>query len=250
MGLRTPEEYLASLRDGRRVYFNGESVADVTAHPIIGRGVAHAAADFSFAWDPLHRALATAEVFGETSSAFYAAPRAVADLRRRAQLIEASTRHGHTIVPLVKEIGSDAIFALVRLAAALDQTDGSLGAKVDALWRRAAAGDLALAVAQTDAKGDRSLGPRDQPDPDAYLRIVDRTPDGIVVRGAKMHTSGSAIVVPHGVSPSDRESDSGIAFLSGRSSLASTPRRPSTSWRNNVVSSVRVGIRFSMRLSS
>src|SRR5260370_11434604 len=31
--LRTGDEYLASLRDGRRVYYGGERVADVTAHP-------------------------------------------------------------------------------------------------------------------------------------------------------------------------------------------------------------------------
>eukprot|EP01034_Spumella_vulgaris_P007552 gene7552-9621_t len=29
----TGAEYLASLRDGREVYINGERVADVTAHP-------------------------------------------------------------------------------------------------------------------------------------------------------------------------------------------------------------------------
>ena len=31
--LMTGQEYLASLRDGRRVYIGGEEVADVTEHP-------------------------------------------------------------------------------------------------------------------------------------------------------------------------------------------------------------------------
>lgn len=48
-----------------------------------------------------------------------------------------------------------------------------------------------MAVAQTDVKGDRSLGPSAQSDPDLYVRIVDRRSDGIVVRGAKAHTSVS-----------------------------------------------------------
>src|SRR5581483_5882082 len=56
-------------------------------------------------------------------------------------------------------------------------------------YRRAAADDLALAVAQTDVKGDRSLGPSAQADPDLYVRVVERRKDGIVVRGAKTHTS-------------------------------------------------------------
>jgi aromatic ring hydroxylase len=46
-----------------------------------------------------------------------------------------------------------------------------------------------MAVAQTDVKGDRSRGPAEQSHPDYYVRIVDRRPDGIVVRGAKVHTS-------------------------------------------------------------
>ena len=75
-----------------------------------------------------------------------------------------------------------------------------------AFHERCAEGDLALAVAQTDVKGDRSLGPAEQGaqgHPDAYLRIVERRPDGIVVRGCKAHTSVSTnaneiIVLPRG----------------------------------------------------
>ena len=43
----------------------------------------------------------------------------------------------------------------------------------------------------TDVKGDRSLRPSAQPDPDMYLRVVDKTKDGIIVRGAKIHQTGS-----------------------------------------------------------
>ncbi len=35
MALKTPQEYMASLRDGRVVYCNGERVPDVTVHPIL-----------------------------------------------------------------------------------------------------------------------------------------------------------------------------------------------------------------------
>ncbi len=43
MSLRTPEEYKASLRDGRVVYYQGERVEDVTRHPHLGIAVDHAA---------------------------------------------------------------------------------------------------------------------------------------------------------------------------------------------------------------
>jgi 4-hydroxybutyryl-CoA dehydratase/vinylacetyl-CoA-Delta-isomerase len=51
--------------------------------------------------------------------------------------------------------------------------------------------DLVVWSGVTDVKGDRSLRPSVQPDPDMYLHIVDRTGDGIIVRGAKIHQSGS-----------------------------------------------------------
>ena len=42
----------------------------------------------------------------------------------------------------------------------------------------------------TDPKGDRGLSLSKQEDPDMYLRVVERRPDGIVVRGAKAHQTG------------------------------------------------------------
>jgi 4-hydroxybutyryl-CoA dehydratase/vinylacetyl-CoA-Delta-isomerase len=43
----------------------------------------------------------------------------------------------------------------------------------------------------TDAKGDRSLRPAEQADPDQYLHVVEEKSDGIVVRGSKLHQTGS-----------------------------------------------------------
>ena len=35
--MRTGAAYLESLRDGREVWFNGDKVKDVTAHPVLRR---------------------------------------------------------------------------------------------------------------------------------------------------------------------------------------------------------------------
>jgi 4-hydroxybutyryl-CoA dehydratase/vinylacetyl-CoA-Delta-isomerase len=40
-------------------------------------------------------------------------------------------------------------------------------------------------------KGDRSLRPSQQKDPDLYLHVVDKDKNGIIVRGAKIHQTGS-----------------------------------------------------------
>jgi aromatic ring hydroxylase len=193
MPLRSVQEYVDSLRDGRTVYFRGERVADVTTHPVIGVAVDHASIDYRLAEDPAYRDLAvTVDPDGSEHSRYYELPRTSEDLLKRSELIERATAAGGTLVVLIKEIGTDALFALMRVAAAVDGKHGSAYAvRVEQFYRHCRANDLAVAVAQTDVKGDRSLGPSAQPDPDLYLHIVDRRHNGIVVRGAKAHTSVS-----------------------------------------------------------
>ncbi|MGH9891544.1 MAG: 4-hydroxyphenylacetate 3-hydroxylase N-terminal domain-containing protein, partial [bacterium] len=77
MGLRTPEQYLQGLRDGRAVYYRGSVVEDVTKHPDLGRGARHAAIDFALAEDPRYRNLAVVEENGEAYSSYYRIPRSV-----------------------------------------------------------------------------------------------------------------------------------------------------------------------------
>ncbi len=190
MALRTAEQYKSSLRDGRAVFFRGERVADVTAHPVIGIAVEHAAIDYRMAHDPKYRELAIVKEGGDEYSRYYHVPQNGDDLLRRSALIAAATREGATLVVLIKEIGTDALLALhiigERMAAA---GKPEYRERIGKYHRYCRDNDLAVAVAQTDAKGDRALGPTQQDHPDYYVRIVEERPDGIVVRGAKVHTS-------------------------------------------------------------
>jgi 4-hydroxybutyryl-CoA dehydratase / vinylacetyl-CoA-Delta-isomerase len=191
--MRTEQEYLEGLRDGRVVFYRGERVTDVTRHPALGVGAAHTAIDFRLAGDPAHRDLMLAldPETQQTISRYFLIPRHHDDLLKRRELIEMVTREAKTTVPLVKEIGTDAIFALMVVTGELGDAGKVYGDRVDRFYERCRDHDLTLAVAQTDVKGDRSLRPSKQPNPDAYLRIVERRPDGIVVRGAKVHTTNA-----------------------------------------------------------
>jgi len=51
--------------------------------------------------------------------------------------------------------------------------------------------DCSVFSGVTDVKGDRSQRPSQQKDPDMYLHVIDRDNKGIVVRGAKIHQTGS-----------------------------------------------------------
>lgn len=214
MGLRTPAEYIASLRDGREVWYRGQRVADVVDHPTIGKAVRHAAIDYEMAESDRYRELATYEEDGGRHSRYYKVPRNADDLRQRSRLIEAATAEGDTLVVLIKEIGTDALFALLAVTAEFD--DPKYHQRVRAYYEHCRERDLSLAVAQTDVKGDRVKRPSQQADPDMYLRVVERRPDGVIVRGAKAHTSvvtntNEVIVLPTRAMGPD-ESDWSIAF--------------------------------------
>lgn len=192
MGLRTAEQYKASLRDGRVVFFRGEKVPDVTAHPVIGIAVEHAAIDYRMAEDAKYRELAVIKEGGDEYSRYYHLPKNGDDLLKRSKLIAASTREGATLVVLIKEIGTDALLALHIVGAKLAAAGHpEYSERIQKFYRHCRDNDLAVAVAQTDVKGDRSIAPTLQEHPDYYVRVVEERPDGIVVRGAKVHTSVS-----------------------------------------------------------
>ncbi len=192
MGLRSPDQFKEDLRDGRVVYYRGEAVDDVVAHHDLGIGVEHVALDFAMAEDPAHSELMTWQdaALGERVSRYFKVPVDAGDLLNRREMIERSTRLGGGVVLLIKEIGTDALFALDLVTNEIDRSLGTeYRARVAAFIETCKRRDLSLAVAQTDVKGDRSLLPSQQDHPDYYVRIVEERPDGIVVRGAKAHTT-------------------------------------------------------------
>jgi len=61
--------------------------------------------------------------------------------------------------------------------------------------------DLTISEAMTDVKGDRAKRPCEQADPDLHVRVVERRKDGVVIRGAKAHSSGAIASHEHFVVP-------------------------------------------------
>jgi len=214
MPLRTPEQYIASLRDDREVWFRGQQVPDVTTHPVIGKAVKHAAIDYHMAESEQFRDLAVVSGDGGDYSRYYKIPESAEDLLLRSRLIETATAEGDTLVVLIKEIGTDALFALLAVTAEME--DPVFHQRVRTFYEYCRHNDLALATAQTDVKGDRVRRPSQQQDPDLYLRVVERRDDGVVVRGAKIHTSVTTNVNEVIVLPTramgDGEADWSIAF--------------------------------------
>lgn len=196
MALRDSRQYIESLRDGRKVYIHGKRVEDVTKHPILRRAIEHAALDYE-----LHKKeelrdlmITRSPTTGHEIRRYFEIPRSAEDLLRRRKLIETATMHGDAIILFMKEIGTDALNALAMITYLMDKKFGTEYSKRVSDYREyLQENDLSMAGAVTDVKGDRSLIPSKQAMPYFYLKVIDRSKDGVVVKGAKVHTTSAPI---------------------------------------------------------
>jgi 4-hydroxybutyryl-CoA dehydratase/vinylacetyl-CoA-Delta-isomerase len=89
-------------------------------------------------------------------------------------------------------LAHDAFNAIWQATAQADAETGSDRHQRFRAWLHAAQeADLAPGIAMTDAKGDRSRRPGAQANPDVYVHISERRPDGVVIRGTKAIVTGA-----------------------------------------------------------
>ena len=196
MGLRNAEQYIESLRDGREVYIHGERVEDITQHPSLRKAIDHGAIDYELDKRPeLHNLLVThSPKTGNEIRRYFELPRTGEDLLRRQELIETTTRNGGSVVIFMKEIGTDALNALNMVCYDMDKKSGTdYSDRVTRYRQYLEENDLSMSGAVTDVKGDRKLRPSQQEMPYYYLKVVERRKDGVVVKGAKVHTTSAPI---------------------------------------------------------
>lgn len=182
----TGKQYLESLADGRHIYLRGERVDDVATHPAFRPTIVDAAAGYDryYSSEP------------DATAPYYDISRSVEELREleKVQLtwdmLSTSTATGINAL----------MTAASRMRADLPENSERAMAWLEEAKRR----DIRCVQTITDAKGDRSLSPSKQDDPDSYVRIVERQSDGIVIRGAKLHITSAAVAHELLVMPTKR----------------------------------------------
>ena len=219
MGIKSPQEYIESLKDGRVVYINGEKVADVTEHPILKVCRDWVAMDYVLNNDPKYQDLLT-EVNDEGERVSFALmpQRTKADLMRLREVVKLWARVCFGKPPGAKFVAKDGLNAVTVVSRRIDKKYGTHYAEnVEAYRKHLQKNDLAFAMGLTDAKGDRSLRPSKQAHPDYYVHIVEEREDGIVVSGAKTHISQAPLCNEILIAPCHamREDDKAYAVAFG-----------------------------------
>jgi 4-hydroxybutyryl-CoA dehydratase/vinylacetyl-CoA-Delta-isomerase len=170
----TGDQYRDSLRDGRKTYFDGRLITDLPNEPVLKDSVDNVAVTYDRFYDPAPGA----------TNPLMVIPNGVEELRDRTLAMHDAD--------IVMATTWQSLMTVLTASAKVAETNGDYVERIKAYVEDAKVRDIRITECITDAKGDRGLAPGKQPDPDAYTHVVDRTRDGVVIRGAKLHITGAS----------------------------------------------------------
>jgi 4-hydroxybutyryl-CoA dehydratase/vinylacetyl-CoA-Delta-isomerase len=190
--LMSADDYRESLRRLKpSVYVDGERIGSVADAPQLAPGVAAVAKTYELALaaDLAPVMLARSPQSAGPVNRMIALTRDTADLLNR---LEAIRRVCQETGCAQRYLGGDALNALHFGTHRTDAEHGTeYHRRLQHYLGHVYGNDLTLGVAMTDAKGDRSLRPHAQPNPDSYVRIVERNASGVVISGVKAIVTGA-----------------------------------------------------------
>ena len=189
--IRTGEEYIESLK-GRnlKVYLFGELVKEPVSHPMIRPSINAVARTYDLAVEEEELASSQSSISGERVNRFLHIAESAEDLvlqnkmqRKLGQL---------TGTCFQRCVGMDALNSLHSTTFEIDEKhETKYHERLLEFIKMVQHENLVIGGAMTDMKGDRSLTPSEQEDPDLFLHIVDRDDKGVYVTGAKAHQTGT-----------------------------------------------------------
>lgn len=192
MALKDGRSYKESLKALKiNVFAFGEQIENIVDNPLFQPHINAAALTFELAHDPIYEDLvtATSHLTGKKISRFTHIHQSTDDLIRKVKMLRMIA--GKTGSCYQRCVGWDAMNATYTVTFEMDK---ELGTDYHQRFRKyleyIQENDLMVAGAMTDPKGDRSLSPSKQPDPDMFVHIVEKNDKGIVIRGAKAHQTG------------------------------------------------------------
>lgn len=192
--MKTAKEYKDSLRERKiKVYLKGELLDSTTLidHPFIRGHVNAAAMTYALANTEEYKDLctATSHLTGHKINRFTHIHQSTEDLIQKVKMLRMISQKTGTCYQ--RCVGFDAMNAAYSVTFEMDKAYGTnYHERFKKFLIHVQDNDLMIAGAMTDVKGDRSLRPSQQKDPDMFVHVVEKRTDGIIIRGAKAHMTG------------------------------------------------------------
>ncbi|RKL62365.1 4-hydroxybutyryl-CoA dehydratase [Thermoanaerobacteraceae bacterium SP2] len=190
--MKNREQYIESLKSLKtQVYYFGKKVENIVEHPSFQPHINSAALTYELANMPEYEELltATSHITGKKINRFTHIHQSTDDLVKKVKALRLLGQK--TGACFQRCVGWDALNATYTVTYEMDQKYGTdYHRRFLEYLKFAQENDIMIAGSMTDPKGDRSLRPSQQPDPDMYVHVVEKNDKGIIVRGAKAHQTG------------------------------------------------------------
>jgi 4-hydroxybutyryl-CoA dehydratase/vinylacetyl-CoA-Delta-isomerase len=183
-------EYIESLRGrGTKLYLFGKLVDEPVDHPIIRPSINALRASYDLAEAEPELATAHSPIVGKKVNRFLHIVESPDDLVAKNKM---QRRMGQlTGTCFQRCTGLDTISVLHSITFEIDADKGTAYHQRFLAWlEQLQRKNLLVAAGMTDPKGDRSKRPHEQLDPDMFLHVTKRTPEGVYITGAKAHMTG------------------------------------------------------------
>ncbi|MFZ0567998.1 MAG: 4-hydroxyphenylacetate 3-hydroxylase N-terminal domain-containing protein [Nitrososphaeraceae archaeon] len=190
MPIANGAEYIESLR-GRniKVYLFGELIGEPVDHPMIRPSINAVAETYDIANSEPEIATSRSSLTGLKVNRFLHVAESAEDLVNQNRMQRKLGQKTGTCFQ--RCVGMDAINSLYSTTF---EIDGKYRTKyherlVDFI-KEIQTENLVIGGAMTDVKGDRSLSPSQQADPDLFVHVIKRDEKGLYISGAKAHQTG------------------------------------------------------------
>ena len=190
MPIKNGAEYIQSLRGRKlKIYLFGELVKEPVDHPMIRPSINAVAETYDMAVVEPTLASAKSSLTGINVNRFLHISESAQDLvdqnrmqRKLGQL---------TGTCFQRCVGMDALNSLYSTTFEIDGKHGTpYHKRLIEFVKKMQRDNLVIGGAMTDVKGDRSLSPSQQGDPDMFVHITKRDSKGVYITGAKAHQTG------------------------------------------------------------
>lgn len=193
--MRTGAEYLASLRDGRAVFIDGERVSDVTTHPAFREAARTIARLYDVAADPANRELMTypSPSTGAPVNRCYMIPRSREDLAARRAALWRWSEESFGFMGRTPEHVAGFIAAFAGAPSVFARGPQRYYDNVVRFYERMREESLYVAYTIVPPQIDRSKPAHQQEDPTLYAGVTREVEGGIIIKGAQMLGTGATI---------------------------------------------------------
>jgi len=188
--IKNGAEYIQSLRGRKlKIYLFGELVKEPVDHPMIRPSINAVAETYDLAVEEPGLASAKSSLTGTQVNRFLHIVDSAQDLVNQNRMQRKLGQLTGTCFQ--RCVGMDALNSLYSTTFEIDQKHGTQYHKRLIEFIKSVQRDnLVIGGAMTDVKGDRSLSPSQQEDPDMFVHITKRDSKGIYITGAKAHQTG------------------------------------------------------------